>query len=223
MQKYKVQPTKQIDSAMLIKCMKALLFSQFCVQLPLQLGFHPMAEWLGMRTYQVPFPTVSVMIIQVVLFMLFEDAYHYWMHRALHYGPFYKYIHKQHHEFQSPFGIAAEYAHPIETVLLGVGTIGGPLLYVAATGNLHLITVFVWLTVRLLQTVDAHSGYDFPVSFRNWMPFWAGADFHDHHHMVFLGNYSSSFRFWDWTCGTDKRYNAWKQKQASIHESKKVK
>jgi methylsterol monooxygenase len=62
----------------------------------------------------------------------------------------------------------------LETLILGIGTIGGPLLYVYYTGNLHIITVFTWLVVRLLQTVDAHSGYDFPWSFRRWIPFWAG-------------------------------------------------
>jgi len=28
----------------------------------------------------------------------------------------YKYVHKVHHNFQSPFGMTAEYAHPAETV-----------------------------------------------------------------------------------------------------------
>ena len=42
---------------------------------------------------------------------------------------------------------------------------------------------------------------------------YVGADFHDHHHMVFLGNYASSFRFWDWLCGTDHRYKSWKKRQ----------
>jgi methylsterol monooxygenase len=91
--------------------------------------------------------------------------------------------------------MAAEYAHPIETVVLGLGTIGGPLLYVALTGNLHIFTVFIWLIIRLWQTVDAHSGYDFPFSLRRWVPFWAGADFHDHHHKIFKGNYGTSFRY----------------------------
>jgi len=81
-----------------------------------------------------------------------------------------------HHEFTAPFGIAAEYAHPAETLILGIGTIGGPLLYVAVTRKLHIITVFVWLAVRLLQTVDSHSGYDFPWSLHNFIPFWAGKD-----------------------------------------------
>jgi len=41
----------------------------------------------------------------------------------------------------------------------------------------------------------------------------AGADFHDHHHMVFKGNYATSFRWCDWIFGTDRLYNEWKAKQ----------
>ena len=81
---------------------------------------------------------------------------------------------KKHHEFTAPFGITAEYAHPAETLILGLGTIGGPLLYVYYTESLHIVTVYAWLIVRLFQTVDAHSGYDFPWSLRNILPFWAG-------------------------------------------------
>jgi methylsterol monooxygenase len=148
-----------------------------------------------------------------MLFMLFEDAFHYFAHRALHNGWWYKAIHKKHHEYTAPFGIAAEYAHPLETLILGFGTVGGPLLWVAATGNLHIITMLFWICVRLLQTIDAHSGYDFPWSLRRWVPFWAGSDYHDFHHMNFRGNYSTSFRWWDWMFGTDASYQKWVAKK----------
>ncbi|CAH1771023.1 4502_t:CDS:1, partial [Entrophospora sp. SA101] len=52
-----------------------------------------------------------------------------------------------------------EYAHPIEVMILGTGTIGGPLIWVSITHDLHLVTMFIWITLRLLQAIDAHSGY----------------------------------------------------------------
>jgi methylsterol monooxygenase len=67
------------------------------------------------------------MAVQITIFFIFEDVYHYHMHRFMHWPPFYKKVHKIHHEFAAPLGIAAEYAHPIETMLLGVGTVVGPL------------------------------------------------------------------------------------------------
>jgi hypothetical protein len=81
----------------------------------------------------------------------------------------------------APFGFAAEYAHPIETMVLGVGTVIGPLVLTR-----HYFTVLVWLIVRLFQTVEAHCGYDFPWSPRHFIPFWGGAEFHDYHHETFV-------------------------------------
>jgi len=45
------------------------------------------------------------------------SAVFYWAHRVLHHRRIYKYIHKQHHEFKATVGIAAEYAHPVESLL----------------------------------------------------------------------------------------------------------
>ena len=80
-------------------------------------------------------------------------------HQALHWGPLYKHIHKLHHKHSAPFGLAAEYAHPAEVLVLGTGTIGGPLLFCYITRDLHIVTVLTWITLRLFQAVDAHSGY----------------------------------------------------------------
>ena len=56
------------------------------------------------------------MIPQLVACLMIEDTWHYFMHRLLHHKRIYKYIHKVHHHHQQPFGLTAEYAHPLETV-----------------------------------------------------------------------------------------------------------
>jgi methylsterol monooxygenase len=71
----------------------------------------------------------------------------------------YKYIHKIHHQYPAPFGLAAEYAHPAEVFILGAGTILGPIFYAMAGYELHIFTMYIWITLRLFQAIDAHSGY----------------------------------------------------------------
>ena len=102
------------------------------------------------------------------------------------------------------FGLTAEYAHPAETLSLGFGTVGMPILYVMYTsGHFHLFTLSCWVVLRLFQAVDSHSGYDFPWSLNKFLPFWAGAEHHDLHHHYFIGNYASSFRWWDYCLDTE--------------------
>jgi len=104
-----------------------------------------------MKTWEVPFPSLARMIPQLCLFFVMEDAWHYFAHRLMHHRALYKHVHKIHHEYSAPFGLAAEYAHPIEVLVLGLGTVGGPLLYCwASGGNMHLITMVshinVWIS-----------------------------------------------------------------------------
>lgn len=178
-----------------------------------------MAVACGMKTFEVPFPSWQTQLTQLVAFFFMEDAWHYFAHRLLHHKRIYKHIHKLHHEFSAPFGLAAEYAHPIEVLVLGMGTVGGPLLYCYLSGgNMHIVTVYIWIMLRLFQAVDAHSGYDFPWSLHNWFPLWAGADHHDWHHSTFTNCFSTSFRYLDYIFGTDESYN---KHAKAVREAKK--
>ena len=47
---------------------------------------------------------------------MLEDTWNYFQHRTLHNKRIYKYIHKVHHHFQAPFGLTAEYLHPVENL-----------------------------------------------------------------------------------------------------------
>ncbi|KAF7973796.1 hypothetical protein HWV62_20368 [Athelia sp. TMB] len=209
---WKLQPAKVPTPQQQWECTKQVLFSHFTIELPAIWLFHPMAESIGMTTYQVPLPSWQTIIPQVALFFVFEDMFHYFAHQALHIGVLYKHIHKIHHKYSAPFGLAAEYAHPAEVAILGTGTIAGPLLYCYFTQNLHIFTVYVWITLRLFQAIDAHSGYDFPWSLQHIIPFWSGAEHHDFHHMAFTNNFSTSFRWWDRILGTDDKYRVYRKK-----------
>lgn len=174
--------------------------------------FHPAAQYFGLTT-TVPFPSIWTMVYQIAIFFVMEDAWHYWSHRALHWGPLYKGIHKIHHQYSAPFGMAAEYASPIEVMILGFGAVGCPILWCAFTKDLHILTMYVWIVLRLYQAIDAHSGYEFPWSLHHFLPFWAGADHHDMHHEKFIGNYASSFRWWDYLLDTENSPEATKRRR----------
>jgi len=208
--KWKLQANKVPTPEEQWACTKLVLYTHFTVELPLIWLFHPTAESLGMKTYHVPFPSLKTMGPQIFFFFFFEDFFHFCAHQALHTGPLYKHIHKIHHKYSAPFGLAAEYAHPAEVFILGAGTILGPLIYCFFTQNLHIVSVYLWITLRLFQAIDAHSGYDFPWSLHNIIPFWSGAEHHDFHHMAFTNNYSTSFRWWDRIFGTDDKYREYR-------------
>ncbi|GMM31789.1 hypothetical protein DAMA08_045340 [Martiniozyma asiatica (nom. inval.)] len=214
--KYKIQAEKYPSDKEQWECLKSVLKSHFLVEAFPIWFFHPICEKIGI-SYDVPFPSWGTIALQVSIFFLLEDAWHYWFHRGLHYGDFYRYIHKQHHRYAAPFGLAAEYAHPIEVMLLGFGTVGIPILWCYFTRNLHLFTISIWITLRLFQAVDAHSGYEFPISLHHFLLIWAGADHHDEHHHHFIGNYASSFRIWDYILDTEAGATA---KQTRENKSK---
>ncbi|THU49118.1 hypothetical protein C4D60_Mb06t06170 [Musa balbisiana] len=72
-------------------------------------------------------------------------------------------------QYATPFGLTSEYAHPAEILFLGFATIVGP----ALTGP-HLFTLWLWMVLRVLETVEVHSGYHFPWSPSNFLPLYGG-------------------------------------------------
>lgn len=212
-QKYKIQKEKKATYEMKWKCFWTVLWNDVWPQLPMMFVVEPIFVYMGSR-FDTPFPDWKHTATLLLIFFVIEDTYFYWVHRLLHWGPFYTYIHKVHHTHTAPFGMAAEYAHPIETLILGLGSVMGPFLLAP-----HMIEMWIWLFFRCWQEVDAHCGYDFPWSLYNIVPFYGGSEFHDFHHMNFVGNYGSTFRIWDRICGTDNKYHAYKSKQKMAKSS----
>lgn len=154
--------------------------SHLVFQLPMMFVFHFVAPYIGIRT-DAHLPSWTKIIGATVLSFFIEDFYFYWVHRLLHHGAWYQYIHKVHHEFQVPIGMAAEYAHPLETLILGFGTMLGPFIFMD-----HIFSMYFFLFWRLYQTIEHHNGYEYPWAPSKWFPIWSGAKFHDFHHETFV-------------------------------------
>lgn len=171
---------------------------------------HPLVMWyvydvfyyFGMRV-SAPLPYFTEVVRDFAAAIAINDTIFYWFHRGLHNPLVYKYIHKKHHRFNYSIGIAAEYAHPLEDLLCNViPTFAGCLLM-----GSHVTTLWLWLALRLLETIDTHSGYSFDWSPTKWLPFLNGSVRHDFHHSHNTGCYGAMTPFWDYLMGTDATYH----------------
>ena len=84
----------------------------------------------------------------------------------------------------------------------------------------------VWVVYRIAESIDAHSGYEFPWSPFRLVPFsgiillnLVPASFHNYHHTHNVGNYATFFCFWDYIFGTSPRYYAHREK---LRQEKRV-
>lgn len=205
---YKIQPDKSNTPPLIRNCFLKVMRNHLLIVLPIIFVTHPVFDLMGTTHSVESLPDFGTIALHIVFFVLVEDLVFYIGHRLLHLPYLYKNIHSVHHEHAAPFGLAAEYAHPIEVIFLGTATIAGPMII-----GPHLFTLYLYLTLRAIQTVECHSGYDFPWSLNRWFPLYGGADFHDHHHRIHSGNYSSMFTWVDALMGTDSSYQIWKRKQ----------
>uniref|UniRef100_A0A7S3IH95 Fatty acid hydroxylase domain-containing protein n=1 Tax=Strombidium inclinatum TaxID=197538 RepID=A0A7S3IH95_9SPIT len=143
-----------------------------------------------------------------VLFCIFvEDTLFHHAHKLFHvkhkYLPLYQWVHKRHHEFKMPVSISAQYAHPVEHIFANIlPTLAGPLIL---GKHLHFWMIISWGVVRMMDTHEGHSGYDFPWSIFRLIPFGTGPAYHDFHHSANVGNYSSFTSVWDtfWDTNTE--------------------
>ena len=160
------------------------------------------------------FPSTFEIIWQTTIFMLCEDFFFYWCHRFLHWDKIYPYIHKVHHQYVYSISIASEYSHPVDYFLTAICASLAPL---ALGRRVHLVTYLLWVVLRTAETTDGHCGYEFSWSPFRLLPMSGSSEFHQFHHFVFKGNYSSFFTYWDRLCGTvSKKYIDYVEKKNDI-------
>ncbi|BFZ22496.1 hypothetical protein BsWGS_25535 [Bradybaena similaris] len=209
MKQFKLQPSRPETFAEQWTCFRRLMFNHTCLLIPLIVGIYIFIEF-----FQIPYgwkemPPWYNLTLRVFACAVIEDTWSYFAHRALHDKRIYRHIHKVHHHFQAPFGLTAQYTHPADTIIQGVGLYSAVLLL-----SNHMVLVWAVLIVRLLESIYIHSGYDIPyLNVFHLIPFYGGPRFHDFHHLNFTGNYAPIFTWWDKIFGTDKQFKEYCAKQ----------
>jgi methylsterol monooxygenase len=158
-------------------------------------------------------PSLPELYFQLFFYALMEDISFYWGHRIFHWKKIYPYIHKYHHEHRNTVGISSESSHPIEFIFANIipANLGGIIL---GRERIHLVTFTLWVVMKTVIATDTHSGYEFPWNPHRWIPFKTSSEHHNYHHLLFTGNFSGFFNFWDNLCGTNnKRFLLIKEKQ----------
>jgi len=196
--RYKIQSERFPLTMDYVHCLANLVQNYILIIFPLLYLSYPMFTALGFST-ALPLPSLFTFLWQLMFYMVMEDIVHYWLHRMLHLPYFYKWIHKVHHTYSAPFGLAAAYAHPLEILILGIATFAGPLVICP-----HYFTFYSWVVFRQMDAVITHCGYDLPHPF-DFLPYFGGTKVHDFHHKTFIFNYSSRFTF------MDKMFNTYKE------------
>jgi len=205
--RYKIQPNEKYDSNKVWKCIKVLFFNHVVLALPLIFISYPILKFRGVQ-FGAPLPDPLDVGLRCLLYFMLEDTWFYFGHRWLHTDWAYRNIHRQHHEFTSPIGMASSYAHPVEFLFLGVGTFLGPVI----CGGDHIVGIWAWAFIRQVEAIEVHCGYDFPWNLSKIVPFYCGPPHHDHHHSSWDGNYASTFVWWDRVFRTDDKYREFKTK-----------
>lgn len=79
--------------------------------------------------------------------------------------------------------------------------------------KVHLATIFIWLTIRIFESIDGHCGYEFSWSPYRLLPFSGSSEYHNFHHSYVEGTFGSFFTLWDSICKTNSKYFEFKAKK----------
>jgi len=118
-------------------------------------------------------PDAKTLFTNIVFMMLLEDLGLHCAHKFFHIKWIYPYFHKMHHNYHTPVSVCGEYLHPIDFAVGSVIPAGIGAMILGK--RLHFFTFLVYGIVRVGETGDAHSGYEFPWSPWRILPFSTSA------------------------------------------------
>ncbi|KAG0339625.1 hypothetical protein BG000_001713 [Podila horticola] len=174
--RYKIQPLKVPTREWYERALWVVLQNQFLVGVPTGLLMYYLIEWRG-NPIGMEFPTIYDLAKESIGFLVIEELGFYYGHRLLHHPRLYKRIHKQHHLYTAPIGIAAIYCHPLEHFMCNLS----PLLLGPIVMKSHILTLWLWITIGQTNAINSHCGFQ--------LPLFPSPLAHDYHHERFNVNY----------------------------------
>ena len=143
-------------------------YNQVVGSIPCMLAFTAAAHHLQLPVH-APLPSLPMVLWQVAVVLLVEEALFYYAHRLLHLPWFYARFHRVHHEWVAPVAVSATCCHLVEHVCANVL----PMLLGVLAARAHWWLLVGWTLVGVSNTVCVHSGF-------SWA--WLKAANHDRHH-----------------------------------------
>lgn len=145
---------------------------------------------------------ITVLVAASLVFIVFDDAWFYWTHRALHASNrLYRSIHKIHHRSIDTTPLTGLSFHPLESFIIGV-----PLAVLPVFIGVQPNFLFAAIYISTLNNILGHNGFE-------WAPKWwdrvpllrlkTPSIHHNLHHEKSRGNYGLYFTYWDRWMGTE--------------------
>ncbi len=138
--------------------------------------------------------------VSIVMLLVLQDAYFYWVHRLMHHPKLFKYFHRVHHLSLTPTPWAAySFAVPEAALMACFVPLAIQILPV------HSVALFIFLLIMILRNAMGHSGIEFHP--QGWvdspLDVLTTVTHHDLHHQKFTGNFGLYFTWWDRWMGTE--------------------
>ncbi|XP_055874281.1 cholesterol 25-hydroxylase-like protein 1, member 2 [Biomphalaria glabrata] len=190
--KYKIQIDKEVTKEHIYDTLNLTFWNHVLFVMP-----GAVAQWIWTPVTPLPDEAPSMFEFcwhQLAALVVFDLQYYVW-HMSHHKIRFlYKHIHAVHHRYSSPFVWVTQYLHPWELVTVGFLTTTNTWFF-----NSHPLTVWSYMLVSIIVSVEAHIGFDFPFLLHNLDPTGniGGSPKHDMHHQKPLTNYQPFFNHWD--------------------------
>lgn len=157
--------------------------------------------------------------VSLIIYMLLQETYYYWLHRWMHIPKVFKIIHKIHHDSKISSPFTAFSFHPIEALLQAIFL---PLVLLIIPIQLYVLILL--LTLMSLSSVINHLDIElYPSGHKAFFAKWViGATHHSLHHKYYKYNYGLYFTFWDVLKKTESPYFRQLLNRFSKHSEEKT-